>query len=246
MQRSRISAKEVTLALVTLLVLYFGLGAMLHYVVFPEGEPPDWAYPRSGFSFETPTGEKIRVIKSRVETGGELAQVHFDLLPGGHAPREHIHPHQEESFHVLSGSLTAMVNGKEKVASAGETIVIPPGTPHQPFNRGSVEMRSLAEIRPAGKLGLFFGQVIGVGPKPSFLQMMLFVRAYDVYPANPPPALTRVLSFLLAPTARLVGYKSFYPEYAERFLRSAAQPGDAADPRIGSGSSGRTPLGAGR
>jgi quercetin dioxygenase-like cupin family protein len=246
MPRFRVSAKAITLALPTLLMLYFGLGAMLHYVVFPEEEPPDWAYPKSGFSFETPTGEKIRVIESRAETGGELARVQFDLLPGGHAPREHIHPHQEESFHVLSGSLTAKVNGKEKVASAGETIVIPPGTPHQPFNRGSIEMRSLAEIRPAGKLALFFGQMSGVGPKPSFLQMMLFVRAYDIYPANPPPTLTRVLSLLLAPTARLVGYKSFYPEYAERFLRSATQPGDAADPRMSSGSSGRTSVGAGR
>jgi hypothetical protein len=65
----------------------------------------------------------------------------------------------------------------------------------------------------------------GLGGKPSFLQMMLFVREYDVYPASPPPAVVRVLSFLLAPTARLVGYRSFYPEYAERFLRSTAQPG---------------------
>jgi mannose-6-phosphate isomerase-like protein (cupin superfamily) len=208
-----------------LVVLYFGLGAMLHYIVFPEEEPPDWAYARSGFSFETPTGEKFHVIRSGVETGGEFAQSHFDLIPGGHAAREHIHPHQEESFHVLSGTLTVMVNGEEKVVSAGETVVVPPGTPHQPFNRSNVEMRSIGEIRPAGKLGLFFGQMAGLDFKPSFLQMMLFVQEYDVYPASPPPAVVRALSFLLAPTARLVGYRSFYPEYAERFLRSTAQSG---------------------
>lgn len=246
MQGSRISGKKVVLALSTLLVLYFGLGAMLHFVVFPEGEPPDWAYAKSGFAFETATGERFRLVRSAVETGGEFAQSHFDLLPGGHAAREHIHPRQEERFHVLSGTLTVMVNGEEKVVSAGQTLVVPPGTRHQPFNRSNVEMRSLAEIRPAGKLGLFFGQMAGVGPKPGFLQMMLFVRAYDVYPASPPPALMRVLSFLLAPTARLVGYRSFYPEYAERFLRSATQPGDAADPRMSSQSSQRTPVGAGR
>lgn len=246
MPSSRIFAKNVTLALATVLVLYVGVGAILHYVVFPEAEPPDWAYPKSGFGFATSTGERFRVVHSAAETGGEFAQSHFDLLPGGHAPREHIHPNQEERFHVLSGTLTVMLNGEEKVVSAGQTLVVPPATRHQPFNRGNAEMRSLAEIRPAGKLGLFFGQMAGAGPKPGFLQMMLFMRAYDIYPASPPPALMRVLSFLLAPTARLVGYRSFYPEHAERFLRSATQQGNAADPRVSSESSRRTPVGAGR
>ncbi len=229
MQRFHVSGRRVAAVLFALVVLYFGLGALLHYVVFPEAEPPDWAYARSGFAFETTTGEKFRVIKGRAETGGEFAQAHFDLGPGGHASREHIHPHQEESFEVLAGTLTVIVNGEEKVVSAGESIVVPPGTPHQPFNRGNVEMRSIGHIRPAGKLGLFFGQMSGLDFEPSFLQMMLFVQEYEVYPTSPPPAVVRVLSFLLAPTARLVGYRSFYPEYAESFLRSAAQPGAPAD-----------------
>ncbi len=229
MQRSHVSGKRVALVLVTLVVLYFGLGAMLHYVVFPEEEPPDWAYPRSGFAFETPTGEKMVVMRSGVETGGEFAQAQFNLIPGGHVAREHIHPYQEERFQILAGSLVAVVDGREKVVSAGETLVVPPGTRHQLFNRSDVEKRSLAEIRPAGKLGLFSGQMTGLDFKPSFLQVMLFLQEYEVYPANPPPALLRVLSFLLAPTARLVGYRSFYPEYAERFLRSAAQQGAVAD-----------------
>jgi mannose-6-phosphate isomerase-like protein (cupin superfamily) len=210
-------------------VLYFGLGALLHYVVFPEEEPPDWAYAKSGFAFETPTGEKFRVLRSGVDTGGEFAQAQLDLIPGGHAARAPIHPNQEERFHVLAGTLTVMVNGEEQVVSAGETVVVPPGTPHQPFNRGTVEMRSVGEIRPAGKLGLFFGQMRGLDYKPSFLQMLLFVQEYDLYPTSPPPAVVQALSFLLAPTARRVGYRSFYPEYAERFLRSAAQPLPAAD-----------------
>jgi mannose-6-phosphate isomerase-like protein (cupin superfamily) len=198
---------------------------MIHYVVFPEEDPPDWAYPRSGFAFETPTGEKFRVMRSSVETGGEYAQSYFVLVPGGHAARAHIHPHQEESFHVLSGSLTVVVNGEEKVVSAGQTLVVPPGTPHQPFNRGNVEMHSMGQMRPGGKLGLFFGQMAGLDFKPGFLQMTLFSQQYGIYPASPSPTITRALSFLLAPTARLVGYQSFYPEYAKRFLRRAAQQG---------------------
>jgi mannose-6-phosphate isomerase-like protein (cupin superfamily) len=218
MQKHRISGRRIALALFAAAALYFGIGALLHYVVFPEAEPPAWAYAKPGFAFETPTGERFQVIRSAIETGGEFAQAHFNLAPGGHAARAHIHPHQEESFQVLSGTLSAVVGDEEREVSAGERLVVPPGTPHQPFNRSEVEMRSIGEIRPAGKLGLFFGQLSGLDFKPGFLQMMLFVAAYDVYPATPPPAVVRVLSFLLAPTARLVGYRSFYPEYARRFL----------------------------
>jgi mannose-6-phosphate isomerase-like protein (cupin superfamily) len=213
--------KRVAFALVALGVLYVGVGALLHTVVFPEPEPPAWAYPKSGFAFETPTGERIRVVRAGAETGGELAQLEFDLLPGGMTSRGrlHVHPRMEERFQVLSGSAVAIIDGEEKVVSAGETVVVPPGTPHRLFNPGSVEMRSLVEVRPAGKGALLFGQLAGVGFRPSFLQVMLYVKAYDMYPADPPPPVLRALSFLLAPTARLAGYRSFDAEAAKRFLR---------------------------
>jgi mannose-6-phosphate isomerase-like protein (cupin superfamily) len=229
MQGRRISGRRVAGALAAATVLYFGLGALLHYAVFPEEELPEWAYPGPGFAFETPTGERIQVIRGAIETGGAFEEGHLDIAPGGYAARAHIHPHLEERFEVLSGSLTALVGDEEKVFSAGETLVVPPGTVHQPFNRGDVEMRSITRITPAGKNKPLFGQLSGLGNKLTFLQMMLFVQAYDIYPASPPPAVVRVISFLLAPTARLVGYRSFYPEYAERFLGSAAQQGAAAD-----------------
>jgi mannose-6-phosphate isomerase-like protein (cupin superfamily) len=228
MQGSRVS-RRIAFAVAAAIVLYFGLGALLHYVVFPEEEPPEWAHLKPGSSFETPTGERITPIRDALGTGGEFAEVHFDIAPGGQVAGPHIHPHAEERFDVVSGSLTVLVGDEEKVISAGETVVVPPGTPHQAFNRGDVEMRSIARITPPGNLDIFFGQLRGLDYKPAFLQMMLFVQAYDVYPASPPPAVVRVMSFLLAPTARLVGYRSFYPEYAERFLKSAAQHGAAAD-----------------
>lgn len=204
------------------------MGALLHYVLFPEEEPPEWAYARSGFAFETPTGEKMELVCGTIETGGEFAEARVTVAPGGQPARAHIHPHQEERFEVQSGSLVFLAGDEERPVSAGGSLVVPPGTPHQFFNRTDVDASFIGRITPAGKLGLFFGQMSGLDFKPGFLQMMLFVQAYDAYPASPPPAVVRAMSFLLAPTARLVGYRSFYPEYAERFLRSAAQQGDAA------------------
>ncbi|MBI3389206.1 MAG: cupin domain-containing protein [Deltaproteobacteria bacterium] len=245
MKGRRVSRRMIAVAVAATIVLYFGLGALLHYVVFPEEKPPEWAHAKPGFAFETPTGERVELIRGTLETDGEFAEVHFDIAPGGYVAAAHIHPRVEERFEVVSGSLTALVGDEERVISAGETLVVPPGTPHQPFNRGDVEMRSIARITPPGNGDIFFGQLSGLDFKPSFLQMMLFVRAYDAYPASPAPAVVGTLSFLLAPTARLVGYRSFYPEYAERFLRGAAQ-GDAADPRTNREGSTRALGGAGR
>ncbi len=215
MRGFRKSARTVGLALVSLIVLYFAIGLVLHHLVFPESEPPAWAYPTTGASYVTPNGERFTTLVAASETNGEFVRVDHRIAPGGFVAREHVHPHQEERFQLLEGSLTVRVNGEERLVSAGETVVIPAGTPHQLFNRGDVEVRSISEVHPAGRLSLFFRQMAGVGGKPSFLQLMLFLQEYEVYPATPPPALLRPLSFLLAPTARLFGYRSFYPEYAK-------------------------------
>jgi mannose-6-phosphate isomerase-like protein (cupin superfamily) len=226
----RVSLRRVAIGVAAAIVVYFGLGALLHHVVFPEEKPPEWAHLSPGFAFDTPTGEHVEVIRrGTLESGDEFADVHLESEPGGYAGRAHIHPYIEERFEVVSGTLTALVGAEERVFSTGETLVVPPGTPHQPFNRGDVKMKSISRITGPSNLDILFGQLRGLDYKPSFLQMMLFVQAYDAYPASPPPAAVRIMSFLLAPTARLVGYRSFYPEFAERFLEDAAQQGAAAD-----------------
>jgi len=215
-------AKVVATVVLAVVAFYFAVGVLLHYVVFPEPEPPEWAHGRSGTVVETPTGERIEVLRGTVETDGEFSEALVTVAPGGHPSRAHIHPHQEELFEVRSGTVTFVVGSEERVAHEGEVIVVPPGTAHQFFNRNDVPVSFIGRITPAGKLGLFFGQMTGLDFKPGFLQM-LFVLAYDAYPASPPPAVVRTTSFLLAPTARLFGYRSFYPEFAESALRPAAQ-----------------------
>jgi hypothetical protein len=56
------------------------------------------------------------------------------------------------------------------------------------------------------------------GGQPSPLQMMMQFAVYgseaDAYVADGPPlAVQRVMRTLLRPTARLLGYKYYYPEY---------------------------------
>jgi hypothetical protein len=46
------------------------------------------------------------------------------------------------------------------------------------------------------------------------LQMSVIDPIFDTFLAGPPRPLQRALSFVLAPAARLAGYRNYYPEYA--------------------------------
>ena len=51
-------------------------------------------------------------------------------------PGAHVHPEQEERFHVLEGTMTFRLGMKKIVAEAGETVVVPAGRVHKFANGG--------------------------------------------------------------------------------------------------------------
>ena len=54
-----------------------------------------------------------------------------DEVPAGEGRgREHVHPSQTESFEVVSGSYTVVIDGQELALSAGDTAEVPPGAVH--------------------------------------------------------------------------------------------------------------------
>ena len=62
---------------------------------------------------------------------------------------EMVHPLQDESFKILSGSLNFRIGGQEQHLKAGESLVIPKGTPHNWWNESDEEAHALEELRPA-------------------------------------------------------------------------------------------------
>ena len=70
------------------------------------------------------TGERITFVQ-------EDPLVMEDEVPaGGGRGREHVHPSQTESFEVISGSYTLVVDGEPRDLGAGDTAEIPPGAVH--------------------------------------------------------------------------------------------------------------------
>ena len=70
------------------------------------------------------TGERAVVLRGEKAGPGEPALVHLTVKPGGAVPGEHFHPHVQERFRVVSGTLGTRVHGVERTPSAGEEATV--------------------------------------------------------------------------------------------------------------------------
>ena len=91
----------------------------------------------SGQTIDNPvSGERIAFIQTAADTDGALLEFELELSADGHVPGAHVHPEQEERFHVLEGTMTFRLGMRKIVATAGETVVVPAGRVHKFTNGG--------------------------------------------------------------------------------------------------------------
>jgi quercetin dioxygenase-like cupin family protein len=174
-----------------------------------------------GQTIENPvSGERITFLETSRDTGGERLEFELELSPDGHVPGAHVHPEQEERFHVLEGTMKFRRGLRRIVAGPGETVVVPAGTVHRFANAGDGPARARVEVVPALDMEQLFetavelaleGNVTGKGmPKP--LHLALFVRRFEreVRAPFPPAAVVRALMAPLAAFARRRGHADRY------------------------------------
>jgi len=76
------------------------------------------------------TGQIMIFLQTSAETKGELLQIECFSPPTPEREPEHIHPLQENSFEIISGTCTFRLNGKEQVIGPGQSINILANVPH--------------------------------------------------------------------------------------------------------------------
>jgi quercetin dioxygenase-like cupin family protein len=171
------------------------------------------------------SGERITFMQTARDTGGELLEFELELTPDGRVPGAHVHPAQEERFHVLSGQMKFRRGWRRVVASAGDTVIVPAGTVHKFANAGDDVARCRVEVVPALDMEQLLettvelaieGNVMRSGmPKP--LHLALFVGRFrrEVRAPFPPAWAVRALMAPLAALARARGH-------AERYVAAPA------------------------
>ena len=154
------------------------------------------------------------ITRSTEETDGRLLEMRFRIdSTTGDAPFLHVHPHAEESYRVLSGSLEVNVDGDWTDVPAGQTHTVPPNTPHTFRNHEPVEVVNIH--RPALDIERFFVRfhrlVTDRGvrlPPRSFESMVLMGMLVsdheeEVTSVRPPQFVMRALAF----AGRVFGYE---------------------------------------
>jgi quercetin dioxygenase-like cupin family protein len=102
-------------------------------------------------------GSLMTFIVTGNDTGGAFFLAEMFVPPGG-GPPPHIHQREDESFHVLEGTLTVQVGEDTITASPGDFVLLPRGVAHSFKNNGDAPVRGLVLTAPAG-LENYFAEV---------------------------------------------------------------------------------------
>jgi mannose-6-phosphate isomerase-like protein (cupin superfamily) len=202
----------------SIIVGYLLVGLLIHHWILPSKTPDYSDYFKVGKSFHSKLeGLSQKVVD--VKNGNLITDI--EIQPKSAGPVIHIHEKFDESFAVKSGTLSIQYGTEIKKITTGQTIVIPKNTPHKPFN----ETDSIVVVASEMPLDFAFclsqiypfwdeNEANSKPPKILF-QLAVFGDKFDSYPTvdAPPKPVLKTLKFLLAPTARLMGYKNYNQKY---------------------------------
>ena len=201
--------------------LYLIFSIVIADYIFPASTPDYANYFRPGDKLVSRFEGFDQTI---VSVDGDWLNTRLEVAPGAAGPPEHFHENFEERFTVVSGTLSILLNGEKRMLRAGETLVIPPMTRHKPFNETNetvIVQGDNPKILPL-KFGYALSQLYGFMDQypdgPSVRQMLMQLSVYgndaDTWIADGPSLnMQKALRVIMAPTARLLGYKNYYEEY---------------------------------
>jgi mannose-6-phosphate isomerase-like protein (cupin superfamily) len=113
------------------------------------------------------TGERLEL--RRIRSGAGVEEIHLEgsLPPQRQGPPLHVHFAEDEHGEVLSGTLSASVDGRELRIKAGEAARFPRGSAHRWWNGGDTTVVFRGVATPAADLDRFLQalfEVINAGP----------------------------------------------------------------------------------
>ncbi|MGA1539389.1 MAG: cupin domain-containing protein [Chthoniobacterales bacterium] len=158
------------------------------------------------------TGEKLRMRRVNDPESGEVLEVEGHLPAATEGPPLHRHFRLREETTVLTGELSAHLDGETLAIKPGETTVFPPGSRHTWWNAGDEALAFRGRAIPAGDLDRYLQGVFALvnasptGRPPLFpLAHLLWRHRRTQAVLSPPRALQAVLLPLLVGLGSLLG-----------------------------------------
>ena len=119
------------------------------------------------------------------DTNGDLAVFEQTSLSPKRGTPLHVHPNQDEIFHVLEGEYAFQVGDDKYQLKVGDHIFLPRKVPHA-WTQISERGRMTVILQPAGKLEEFFVTMAGLEKEPSKEEIAKIFAAHDMQVVGPP------------------------------------------------------------
>lgn len=171
------------------------------------------------------TGQTIRFVETSKDTNGAWLEMESIYKTDSVRPAAHYHPWQDEDFLVLEGELRVCVDGEERVLKRGDHLHITRGVVHSMWNQSGRRTVVSWRVTPALDTEYLLETTSGLARdgktnetgQPAFLQSILLLGRFSgVFRISLLPfAVQKILFVILAPLARLMGYRSVYSSYLD-------------------------------
>jgi quercetin dioxygenase-like cupin family protein len=149
----------------------------------------------------------------------------WTVKPNGYVPFEHVHYHQQETFHVIKGELRIAIDKKNYIVKEGGSITAPKGIAHIPHNNKDEELVCIVKYKPALDYYRFFQCFAGLTidgrydkkgavnvPRMCYFMKKMKTRSL-ARPTSIPAPIFRLAVSVCYLYGRLAGWKNLYHKY---------------------------------
>ncbi len=170
------------------------------------------------------TGDSHEYLETAKDTNGQRVTVKSTIRTKGQLVPRHLHVLQDESFEVISGQLTILLDEGTRTLSAGEKVILPRNTPHNHYNDGDSAVTYIHSVSPALDFDYLLENLAGLAAdgkskdgKYGLVQQLMFLKYLDgkTYLADLPVGVQQILMNVVAPIGRLLGYRAIYRRYSD-------------------------------
>lgn len=164
----------------------------------------------------------MELLETSAMTNGARVRTRFVFAATGVRVPEHFHPCQDESYEVVSGKLTYLLNGTKHVAPAGSTVHLPRGIPHQHFSEGPEDAVTMQTMIPGLDFDYVLETIFGLGAEGRLhgafyiVQGLVLIRkmkapfAFAMFPLW----FQKALAWIVTPLAYQLGYRAVYQRFS--------------------------------
>ncbi|SRR5688572_5958585 len=169
------------------------------------------------------SGDSYEFLQTARDTQGQFVSMKATIHRQGKSVPDHFHTQQDETFEVIAGQLTIIVDGKTSVLSAGEQITLVRNRPHNHYNASGETVIYKHTVQPALDFEYLIENLFGLlsdsrrrDGKLSMVQQLVTLKYLDSksFLADISPRVQILLMNTIAPVARLFGYRAIYKKYS--------------------------------